>query len=296
MPEQDRQSIILCYLACSILCLGPSLGKPQCCPTQQTCSAPPTAAPCDLCKTGCQQSPINILSSAACDIDLPPLRFINHWAADICLTMAIAGDTVLIKPPKECQMSLDGGPLSGSYILDQLHFHWGETDNNGTEHCIDGLKSSMEAHLVYYNCFYGCISSAIGQPDGIAIVAVILESKPTFHNCNLDPVVSNLCKLKCPGASATLKKNVLKMFKDSMESQEYYTYEGSLTTPPCCEQVLWLVFKNYVCVHCSQVAAFRNLVNECGKPICRNWRKTQPLNGRTVYNARASTCGSSCGK
>jgi carbonic anhydrase len=59
------------------------------------------------------------------------------------------------------------------------------------------------------------------------------------------------------------------------ENRGYYTFRGSLTTPPCSEEVTWLVLKSPVKIAEGEIAAF-------GKIYPMNARPTQPLNGRTI--------------
>jgi carbonic anhydrase len=59
----------------------------------------------------------------------------------------------------------------------------------------------------------------------------------------------------------------------------YYTYLGSLTTPPCSEGVTWYVLKTPVQLSSEQVAAF-------GKVYPMNARPIQPLNGRELLASK----------
>lgn len=59
-------------------------------------------------------------------------------------------------------------------------------------------------------------------------------------------------------------------------SRHYYTYKGSLTTPPYFESVTWIVYRNPVYVSRRQVAIFRDLNgSESGKKIVNNYRAVQ---------------------
>lgn len=45
---------------------------------------------------------------------------------------------------------LCGGPLVGNYIFSQLHFHWGKTDMDGSEHHVDGGRFYFYCQFVTY--------------------------------------------------------------------------------------------------------------------------------------------------
>ncbi|MBK7002799.1 MAG: carbonic anhydrase family protein [Rhodoferax sp.] len=61
--------------------------------------------------------------------------------------------------------------------------------------------------------------------------------------------------------------------------QRYYQFMGSLTTPPCSENVLWLVLKQPVSISRAQIRLFTQLYPNNARPV-------QPLNGRTVRDAQ----------
>ncbi|OWY24615.1 hypothetical protein C7N43_35870 [Sphingobacteriales bacterium UPWRP_1] len=55
----------------------------------------------------------------------------------------------------------------------------------------------------------------------------------------------------------------------------YYTYGGSLTTPPCSEIVTWIVMEEPIEASLDQIHAFENLMHENNRPI-------QDTHGRTI--------------
>lgn len=62
----------------------------------------------------------------------------------------------------------------------------------------------------------------------------------------------------------------------------YYTYRGSLTTPPCSEAVTWIIFTNPIPISFKQLNKFRSLSN--GEDILGdNFRKLQDLGKRKLY-------------
>lgn len=73
-------------------------------------------------------------------------------------------------------------------------------------------------------------------------------------------------------------------------NRSFWTYEGSLTTPPLHESVTWIVFKEPINVSNSQLDTFRKLCchskqhTPSNGPVNlhSNYRKPQPINGRTI--------------
>jgi carbonic anhydrase len=61
--------------------------------------------------------------------------------------------------------------------------------------------------------------------------------------------------------------------------RSYYTFSGSLTTPPCTEGVTWFVLKTPVEVAPAQIDAF-------GAVYPMNARPVQPLHGRPIRASR----------
>ena len=61
------------------------------------------------------------------------------------------------------------------------------------------------------------------------------------------------------------------------ESLDYFSYVGSLTTPPCSEEVNWIVFRDPIILSLEEVEKLQD-----NMPV-NNFREEQPLNGRLVY-------------
>jgi carbonic anhydrase len=47
--------------------------------------------------------------------------------------------------------SVSGSNYNGAYNLAQFHFHWGYSNNQGSEHTWDNMKFPLEVHLVHKN-------------------------------------------------------------------------------------------------------------------------------------------------
>ncbi|KAL1449052.1 hypothetical protein WDU94_000290 [Cyamophila willieti] len=83
---------------------------------------------------------------------------------------------------KSCT-ELTGGPLHHKYRLEQFHCHWGCGSSKGSEHTVDGKSYAGELHLVHWNSDkYHTFGEAAGQPDGLAVLGVLLEVSAILEN------------------------------------------------------------------------------------------------------------------
>uniref|UniRef100_A0A8D0HBY3 Carbonic anhydrase n=1 Tax=Sphenodon punctatus TaxID=8508 RepID=A0A8D0HBY3_SPHPU len=168
---------------------------------------------------------------------------------------------------------LRGGPLPGIYRLRQLHFHWGSTDNQGSEHIVDGARYAAELHLVHWYSKYSNYAEALRQNDGVTVVAVFLEVN-----------TKGLFSIFSQGKEIPFQK-----FDPSIlfpKSRGYWTYYGSFTTPPFEECVTWILLREPIIVSADQMTKLRSLsckaANEPHCPLVDNCRPPQPLNYRMV--------------
>ena len=73
---------------------------------------------------------------------------------------------------------MSGGPLAKHYQLLQLHFHWGKTDERGSEHTMDNRRFPLEMHLVHLaaDIEWGVGSATSPNvPDGLAVAGFFWE-------------------------------------------------------------------------------------------------------------------------
>jgi carbonic anhydrase len=154
-----------------------------------------------------------------------------------------------------------------TFNLVQFHFH---TDS---EHTVNGRPSPMEVHLVHQN--------ALGN---LAVVGILLEVGPR-PNPLIEEIFAN-----APTAAGTTRAvegktlNALELLPRNPAS--FWTYSGSLTTPPCSEGVKWTVLKNTVQVSQATVDRFRAIVAAFPgyEGFARNNRPVRPLNGRAILS------------
>ena len=188
------------------------------------------------CAQGQRQSPIDIRDGIAVDLD--PIAFDYHASP---FRVTDTGHTV--------QVDVDPGDaievLGRRYELQQLHFH------NPSEERIAGRQFAMVAHLVH--------KSADGR---IAIVAVLLE--PGSANAVVQSVWNNLPLER--GEPVVARKS-LDLAALLPAERGYFTYMGSLTTPPCSEGVLWMVMREPVQLSAAQIAIFARLYPMNARPL-----------------------------
>jgi len=78
----------------------------------------------------------------------------------------------------ESKAMLSGGPLKDSvYMFEQLHFHWGENDYEGSEDLINNHSFPMEMHAVFYKKDYKSTNEALKHDDGLVVLAYLYEVK-----------------------------------------------------------------------------------------------------------------------
>ncbi|KAJ8670730.1 hypothetical protein QAD02_001989 [Eretmocerus hayati] len=240
---------------------------------------------------GKHQSPINIEEHDVENVSLPLLQF---RGLDLPRQFFLKnnGHTALIHSSKNSEPAyMTGGPLNGSYIFEQLHFHWGENDREGSEDLINNHSFAMELHAVFYKDEYGSVDNAYLYSDGLAVLAFFFETDVNNQeNLMFGPVVEAVPKIETVEneiqLSDTLRLehllNPAAPPHDRM--QNYFTYNGSLTTPPCSEIVTWIDFKDPVYLSHAQVAAFRNIKSSEGTKLTHNFRPVQPLSDRRVLH------------
>lgn len=200
------------------------------------------------CGTGMAQSPINIRTDAAQTQNLPPLKF-DYRPTPLHI----------IDNGHSIQVDVDPGNWlrigTHSYELVQFHFH------RPSEEWINGKAADMVAHLVHRDA-----------SRKLAVVAVLLNAgKP---NAMVETLWNHV-----PGATghpAYFKGVLINPSALLPPKLSYFTYMGSLTTPPCSEGVRWFILRSASSLSKAQIMAFAAHYRNDARPI-------QWLNGRRVF-------------
>ncbi|KAG9478694.1 hypothetical protein GDO78_012382 [Eleutherodactylus coqui] len=133
------------------------------------------------CAKGQNQSPIELHTRyIKHDASLRPWTVSYRSASS--MTIANDGNTVKVMfDGSSGNFLLKDGPLIGSYRLRQLQFHWGSSDDQGSEHVIDGLRYSGEMQFIHWNSKYDNVTEAKIHPDGVVIISVFLKADKWTH-------------------------------------------------------------------------------------------------------------------
>nr|XP_037864305.1 carbonic anhydrase 7 isoform X2 [Chlorocebus sabaeus] len=203
---------------------------------------------------GDRQSPINIISSQAVySPSLQPLEL----SYEACMSLSITnnGHSVQVDfNDSDDRTVVTGGPLEGPYRLKQFHFHWGKKHDVGSEHTVDGKSFPSELHLVHWNAKkYSTFGEAASAPDGLAVVGVFLETGDEHPSMNR--LTDALYMVRFKGTKAQFSCFNPKCLLPA--SRHYWTYPGSLTTPPLSESVTWIVLREPICISERQVSPLR---------------------------------------
>ncbi|KAM4650868.1 carbonic anhydrase 6 isoform 2-T2 [Discoglossus pictus] len=196
-------------------------------------------------------------------------------------TVANNGHSVQIELPPN--LTITKG-LPNIYTAVQMHLHWGGLDleTSGSEHTVDGMRYMAELHIVHYNSeLYKTFDEAKDKPHGLAVLA-FLYVDGNFENTYYSEFISKLAKIRYAGQETEMHTlDVLAMLPENLDT--FYRYHGSLTTPPCTENVLWTVFDSNIILSHNQIKLLENTLLDWHNHTLRNdYRHAQPLHDRVV--------------
>lgn len=136
-----------------------------------------------------------------------------------------------------------------------------------------------EIHFVYNN----------SQLNQLAVIAIFMQSEHLANETsnNTDRFFSEKTRnewqrffnvaqtLQQEGYSTVLNLNLALLIGESLI--DFWRYQGSLTTPPCTENVIWTVFREPIIFIESEFRSFRKNI------YFEDYRRPQPLYTRKIY-------------
>ncbi len=201
-----------------------------------------------LCGAGQRQSPIDIRGGLAVDLD--PVKF-SYQATPF--TVIDNGHTVQANVAQGNHIEIGGK----RFELVQFHFH------RPSEERIDGRQFEMSLHLVHKD-----------EQGRLAVVAVLMDKgqpQPAVQK-----VWNNLPLEKGEQLAARVPLEVSELLPTD---RRYYTYMGSLTTPPCSEGVQWVVMRQPVSMSPEQIELFARMYPMNARPL-------QQASGRRILQSQ----------
>lgn len=203
----------------------------------------------ETCSAGREQSPIDIrtvqVSSQLGDLQR------NYKSAQAVLSNRTEDVAVVFQGDA-------GSIIINGTVYKALNCHW----HSPSEHTFNGTRYPLEIHIVHRS-----------DRNETAVVGILYQYGPR------DPFIASiyhhLLSLRQEDIPLGSKSPGAIVFPGS----SYYRYNGSLTTPPCSENVTWTVFKQIKTVAWFEVKALRRVLPPQNR---NNSRPTQPLNNRTV--------------
>jgi len=217
-------------------------------------------ATCDL---GLQQSPID-LSVCAHVMDRPQMRL--DWGTPSG-TLRNNGNAVVfdLQMPSQALSVI----VNKRYTLEQCRFHW------GSQHFVEGMQQRMEVQ---------CIHTKNGHAGKFGILGMFYNVESTADAISFASFLAE--QLPSKGDAVVLQNVALTELVEDADLQHFWSYDGSLTIPPCTEVVDWYVLMDHVAVTSEQYAAFQNAIGMADQ-AGGNFRPPQPLNDRYIDGCRA---------
>jgi carbonic anhydrase len=221
-----------------------------------TVTSIPALYPFAECGLGQKQSPIEVTTLSA--IAAPNNNIVPSYTPTP-LAIVNNGHTIKVNIPVNVPNSAVQNFFfvgKEKYDLLQLHAH------APSEHTVNGKAFPLEIHFVH------------ATPSGKLAVLGVLVRQGIAPNAEFQKILDN-----APAVASTTVNTPANVSINPLAlvpaNKKFYTYAGSLTTPPCTEGVNWYVLRTSIVASKAQILAFKTLYSG-------NARGVQNANGRIV--------------
>jgi len=204
------------------------------------------------------QSPIDIISAKADNNEKEKISLVFHSDIDAAQNL---GHTVELDFKDGSKCTVNGK----DYTSKQFHFH------TPSEHLVDGMTFPMEMHIVN-------VLRDSANKNSYLVIAVLFKmgTENKFIKEFLDKIPGKEGEKTELHTGEVNLNDLIAEFK-SKNLKSYYTYKGSLTTPPFTESVQWIVMKHIVEASEEQIMTLEKMEGN-------NARHVQAINDRKVYS------------
>ncbi|KAH8252822.1 hypothetical protein KR032_001979 [Drosophila birchii] len=224
------------------------------------------------------QSPINIVVRCL-EINYfdTPLTWSLYEVMPLGIRLENNGHTLILQAAFEGQTpSIHGADLLGRFHLWEITFRWSWFSANGSEHSIDNRHSALEMQCLHTDAdSQHCASS-----QGILVISYLFDL--CQDNPFLDVLIQHLVAVQQAGQTVEIPPFPLTYLMPAFHN-EFYSYHGSLTEPPCHRGAEWFIQPMTLAISERQLNEFRQLRDRRGGRIGKNARPVQPLEDRRVY-------------
>ncbi|XP_067650521.1 carbonic anhydrase 2-like [Haliotis asinina] len=179
------------------------------------------------CCNGSKQSPINIETQDTKCAKLGAIQYEFKRRRQLRGRIRINGHGATLAFFKQDRLVTKDFPFTnGEYVLASMHFH------SPSEHLVNGRHHAGVLHLSHYKKEYGSIPGAIDKADGVVVIGVFLRVRGKSENNAFNRYVDGVSAQKGD------KHEIVSLDpRELLRDGDYYTYKGSLTTPPFSESV-----------------------------------------------------------
>jgi len=189
---------------------------------------------------------------------------------------------------------MHGGPLTEDYILNRISFKGGKK----SEHHVNGNHKRLEIQFVHYrqSAFTTCqdLDNVVDQHKGLVIMSVLVNRGKA--NIEVQKIIDSMNRtvngvhLASYGAPTTSAQNFsLAGILPKHYYKSFYTYQGSLSAPPCTQSVTWIVPKHYITMSSDQLYFFSEILSGAHGVYGANYRLEQPMGPRMVSRSFGSS-------